>query len=381
MTTTPSEMEILFAACGRGDDVEVLDPSLERLRPALRHMIRVGASDLHLKAGSRPRVRVNGHLHPAPVPALGPDDCERIVAQTMPAAACEQLRRTGAVDYTLQVDGIGRFRVSAFRQRGSCAFAIRSIPSVVPNAERLGLLPAVRRLAMATTGLCLVAGRVGSGKTTTLAWIVDRINDTRDANIVTIEDPIEFVHADKRSIVHQREVGTDTETYAEALRRVVRHDPDIIVIGEVRDELSARAALSAAQTGHLVFATLHTDSAADAIDRFVDLFPAPAHASARQSLSAALHTVVCQRLVPAGDNRRILAQEVLVATGRIAERIVDPAGPGPSIADMVADDEHLGMLSFDQHLLALCRAGAISEGDAVAAATHAHDLRLRLACS
>jgi twitching motility protein PilT len=349
------------------------------LEPALSHMLRVAASDLHLKAGSRPRVRVRGHLHPAPLPVLSDADCEAVVAATMPARQAGQFGRTNEADYAIDVEGYGRFRLSAFRERGRCALAVRRVATQVPSARSLGLLPAVQQLAARTSGLCLVSGRVGSGKTATLAWIVDRINDTRDSNVVMIEDPIEYLHADKRSIIHQREVGTDTESFAEALRRALRQDPDILVIGEIRDEETAQIALSAAQTGHLVFATLHSDTAAETVDRFIELLSPANRNQGRLSLAGTLHAVVCQRLMSrAGDHRRVLLQEILVSTGRIAQRIIDPNLIGPSIADMIVEDEHLGMVSFDQHLHALYQSGRIGRRDALLAASHPHDLSLRI---
>jgi twitching motility protein PilT len=349
------------------------------LERALQHMMHVGASDLHLKAGSRPQVRVGGELHPAPLPVMNEADCAAVAAGTMTSRHAEQFERTHEADYALSVEGVGRFRVNAFRERGRCALALRLVTTTIPNARTLGLLPAVQRLALHTGGLCLFSGRVGSGKSTTLAWMIDRINDTRSASVITIEDPIEYLHTDKRSIIHQREVGADTDSYGEALRRALRQDPDVIVIGEIRDEETARVALEAAQAGHLVLATLHTDTAADAIQRLIEFFGPAGQYQARLSLAGTLQAVVCQRLVSrAGDHRRVLAQELLLPTGRIAQRIIDPTGTGPSVADLIAEDEYLGMVSFDQHLFSLYQAGALSRPDVLRAATNPHNLSLQI---
>ena len=349
------------------------------LHTALGQLVSLGASDLHVKAGSRPWLRVDGQLRMAPMFVLDDADCAALVHAALPARQVAAFDRDGEADFALDMGGFGRFRVNAFRERGRCGMAIRRIATVVPDADTLGLLPAVRALADRRTGLVVIGGRVGAGKSTTLAWMVDRINRTRAANVVTVEDPIEFLHADVRSIVHQREVGVDTASHAEGVRRALRQDPDVVVIGEIRDEDTAEAALGAAQTGHLVLATVHADTAPDTVDRLVDLFPGARQHQARLSLAACLQAVVGQRLVARSrDGGRVLVQEVAVATSRLAGRIVEPAAPGPSLAELIAADEYLGMISFDQHLAALCADGVLGRDDALAAATNPHDLALRL---
>jgi twitching motility protein PilT len=226
----------------------------------------------------------------------------------------------------------------------------------------------------------VVAGRTGSGKTTTLSWMIDHINRTRAVNVVTIEDPIEVVHTDKQAIIHQREVGSDTADYAQALRRVLRQDPDVVLIGEVRDEETAWAALSAAETGHLVLTSVHTPTAVETVNRFVELFPRTYQPQVRTSFAATLRGIVCQRLVPRLEGSgRVLVQEVMLATGRIRERLADPDGDAQgSISEIMAADDYEGMITFDRHLLQLLRDGTVSPAVAVAAATNPHDLGLEL---
>jgi twitching motility protein PilT len=237
----------------------------------------------------------------------------------------------------------------------------------------------VQRLADEPRGLLLVTGPTGSGKTTTIAAIIDHINETRAVNIVTIEDPIEVLHQDKQSIVSQREIGSDTDGFGEAMRRVLRQDPDVIFVGEMRDPETVSAALSAAETGHLVLSTLHTTNAVETVNRVVDFFPPHQHGQARLSLATSLRGVVSQRLVDRGNGLgRVPAVEVLVNTGRVFERIVDPDVAGDSIAEIMADGEFYGMQTFDQSLLALHRAGRIGLREAMAAATSPSDLRVAL---
>jgi twitching motility protein PilT len=278
------------------------------------------------------------------------------------------------------VTGLGRFRGNAFRQRGTAAIVLRRVLPAAMSALDLGLPPIVTRLAEEHRGMVLVTGPTGSGKTTTLAAMIDHINQTRAANIITIEDPIEVLHPDKRSIVCQREIGTDTRDYSQAMRRVLRQDPDVILIGEMRDQETVHAALGAAETGHLVLSTLHTTNATETINRIVDFFPPFQQQQIRMTLAGVLKGVVSQRLVPrASGQGRAPAIEAMVVTGRIADRIVDPNGAGgESIEELIADGEYHGMQTFDQSLFALFKSGEVTLRAALAAASNPHDFRVAL---
>jgi twitching motility protein PilT len=339
----------------------------------------VGGSDLHIKAGSPPRVRVNGELRPAPFPSLTPTEIEEILRNAMAADRWEEFERTGEADFSVSLPKLGRFRGNAYRQRSSAALVLRRVLPYAISVVDLGLPPIVSRLAEEARGMVLVTGPTGSGKTTTLAAMVDHINQTRAAAVITVEDPIEVIHPDKRSIISQREIGTDTRDYAQALRRVLRQDPDVILIGEMRDAETISAALAAAETGHLVLSTLHTTNAAETVNRIVDAFPPFQQTQTRLSLAGVLRGVISQRLVPRADGHgRVAALEVLVMTGRIADRIIDPTTPGETIDELIRDGEYRGMQTFDQSLFALCKSEEVSVRDAMAASTNPHDLRLAL---
>jgi twitching motility protein PilT len=279
------------------------------------------------------------------------------------------------LDTSYLADGIGRFRVNGFRQRGSISFAFRFVPKEIPSFTKLGLPEGVARLAESHRGLVLVTGATGSGKSTTLASMLSSINKTRRCHIVTIEDPIEFVHDDWASIVNQREVGLDTESYKQALRRVLRQDPDVILLGELRDEESAQTALQAAESGHLVFSTLHTLDAAETIGRLVEFFPAQKQPMVRQILAGVLVGVISQRLIPRVDGGRVAAVEVMVNTARIADLIRDPEKTD-GIHDAIEDGGFHHMQSFSQHLVRLVVEGIVDREAAAAAATNTHDFEI-----
>jgi twitching motility protein PilT len=345
----------------------------------LQFMTDQKASDLHVKVGSPPHVRIDGKLHAAPFPVLMAADVERMAYAILPPARADEFEATSEADFALGVAHLGRFRVNVYRQRGSVAMVLRRVLPGIPSFEALGLPRVGRTLADEARGLVLVTGPTGSGKTTTIAAMIDHINSTRAVNIVTIEDPIEVLHNDKRAIVSQREVGSDTDGYREAMRRVLRQDPDVIFVGEMRDAETVWAGLSAAETGHLVLATLHTSNAVETINRIVDFFPAGQHAQIRLSLASSLRGVMSQRLLDRADGTgRIPAVEVLVNSGRVFERIADPDTPGESIDEIIADGEWYGMQTFDQSLLGLYRDGLVTLRDALAVASNAHDLRLAL---
>jgi twitching motility protein PilT len=345
----------------------------------LTHLTDVGGSDLHVKAGSPPRVRVNGELRPAPFPSLKAADIEEALRSVLAPERWEEFQRTGEADFSMSLRDLGRFRGNAYRQRSSAAVVLRRVLPFAISVIDLGLPPIVTRLAEEHRGMVLVTGPAGSGKTTTLAAMIDHINQTRAAAVITIEDPIEVIHPDKRSIISQREIGSDTKNYGQALRRVLRQDPDVILIGEMGDADTVSDALRAAETGHLVLSTLHTVNATETINRIVDTVPAFHQKQARVSLAGVLRGIISQRLVPRADGKgRVAAIEAMIVTERIADRIIEPLTPGQSIEELVADGEHLGMQTFDQSLFGLYKDGSVSPQSALAAATNPHDFRLAI---
>jgi twitching motility protein PilT len=346
----------------------------------LRFVVEANASDLHLKVGLPPRVRVDGSLVDTPFSRFTPEGLEALAAVVVPAERAVEFAETNECDFALSVKGVGRFRCNVFRQRGSVGMVLRRVATSMPSIADLGLPPVVARLAGEHRGLVLVTGPTGSGKTSTLASMIDHINATQAVNIVTIEDPIEVIHRDKLAMVNQREVGADTRDYAQAMRRVLRQDPDVILIGEMRDDVTVAAALSAAETGHLVFSTLHTSNASETINRIVDFFPAFQHHQVRLTIASCLKGVVSQRLLERADGLgRVPAVEVMVTTGRIADRIVDPAGgQGETIEELIAEGEWYGMQTFDQSLFSLYKNNQVTLPAAMAAASNPHDFQLAL---
>jgi len=351
---------------------------------SLRHVVGREGSDLHLKVGAPPMARINGALGPIEgAQVLEAADTETALAtlMTQNPRAREEFEADGEADLSYAIEGLSRFRVNAFRQRGSVSVVCRVIPYQVRTIEDLGLPPAIRELADERRGIVLLTGTTGSGKSTTLAAMVDHINSNRAEHVITLEDPIEYLHADKRSIINQREVGADTESFARAMRRVLRQDPDVILIGEMRDEETVRTALSAAETGHLVLSTLHTLDATETINRIIDFFPPHLQQQARVMLASTLRGAVSQRLVPTSDGAgRVAASEVLVVTGRIQDLILSPTETG-KISQVIAEGEYYGMQTFDQSLLAHVEAGRVDEATAMEYASSPHDFKLMLASS
>ena len=337
------------------------------------------ASDLHLKAGVSPRVRINGQLRQvSDEPRCTPADTQAIARAVMPAEVATIFDRQREVDFAYSVPGVGRFRVNAYFQRSSVALAFRHVRSSPGSVTELGLPATVSRLADEVRGLVLVTGPTGSGKTTTLAAMIDHINRTRCCHIITIEDPIEYLHTDALASISQREVGFDTNSFATAMRMVLRQDPDVILVGEMRDVETASAALSAAETGHLVLSTLHTIDATETVTRVVDFFPPHQHQQVRTSLAGALRGTVAQRLVRRADGGgRLPAVEVMVVNGRIRQ-CIEEAEHTSDIAEIIADGEYYGMQTFDQSLAAHLEAGLITLHEALEMATNAHDLRVTL---
>ena len=352
------------------------------LQDALRFVVVEEGSDLHLKVGSRPLARIHGNL--AAIEGwevLQPDDAERVLREML-AEHPERLtefEREGEVDFAHAVPGLARFRVSAFRQRGSISIVARVIPLSVRRVDELGLPPVIEDLAEEERGLILLTGTTGSGKSTTLAAIIDHINASKARHIVTIEDPIEYLHTDRRSIINQREVGMDTGSFAKAMRRVLRQDPDVILIGEMRDEETVRTALSAAETGHLVLSTVHTLDATESVNRILDFFPPHEQGQARAMLAGTLKGVVSQRLVPTPDGGgRVAVCEILKVTGRARDMIVDPEQTG-RLHEVIAEGEYYRMQTFDQALLRHFQAGRVSMKDALRVASSPHDFKLLVA--
>ncbi|MGZ5291103.1 MAG: type IV pilus twitching motility protein PilT [Actinomycetota bacterium] len=344
----------------------------------LRYTVEMGGSDLHLKSGNVPFIRVDGELEPAPFPALSANDTVGAAIALMPEHKRKEFEVDNEADFGYTLPGVGRFRINVFRQRGMVGLAIRRVRSEVPTIEELLLPPVINELAESARGLVLVTGPTGTGKTTSIASMIGHINRTRRAHIVTVEDPIEVVHDDDRSIIQQREIGLDTDSYQAALKHVIRQDPDVIFVGEIRDPESALSAIQAAETGHLVISTLHTIDATETINRLLDLFPPQQQREVRTSLAGALRGIVSQRLVPRADGKgRVPAVEVLISNGRVYDRIVDPEAT-VEIHDVIAEGEFYGMQTFDQALVKLVVGGLVSEEDARRASTNPHDFVLAL---
>jgi twitching motility protein PilT len=347
---------------------------------ALRHVVEREGSDLHVKVPAPPVVRVDGQLAPIEgAEALTPEDTERALEHilTDPRLLAE-FERDGEADFAYAIRGLSRFRCNAFRQRGNVSIACRAIPFQVRTIDDLGLPPVIRELAEEPRGIILLTGTTGSGKSTTLAAMVDHINSTRSRHIITLEDPIEYLHRDKLSIINQREVGEDTESFARAMRRVLRQDPDAILVGEMRDEETVRTALAAAETGHLVMSTLHTLDATETVNRIIDFFPPHLQQQARVMLAATLRGVVGQRLVKrAGGEGRVAVCEVMVVTGRVQDLILNPQETG-RITEVISEGEYYGMQTFDQALLKHVRAGSLDVATALETASSPHDLKLML---
>jgi twitching motility protein PilT len=349
------------------------------LNALLRRAVDLGASDIHLKSGQPPMLRRDGSI--GPLSECPPLDDQNLLAvlEAITRVAPERLRlfhESGDLDIAYTADGLPRFRVNAFRQRGSTSFAFRVIPRDVPGFEQLNLPAGVERLANEHRGLVLVTGATGSGKTTTLAAMIDHINRSRQQHIVTIEDPIEVLHQDRSSIINQREIGLDTESFGQALRRALRQDPDTILIGELRDAETAQTALQAAESGHLVFSTMHTIDAAETVGRMIEFFPPLKQQQVRSVLAGVLRGVISQRLLPRMGGGRVAAVEVMVTNARIADLIRE--NRTDEIADAVAEGSFFDMQTFQQALIEHVLAGRVEREIAGNAATNMHDFFVSL---
>jgi twitching motility protein PilT len=347
------------------------------VRAALTELVEKQGSDLHLKVGTQPLYRVHGDLAAdASAERLSATDTEGALKTLLAdETKLEEFALDHEVDFSFEIAEVARFRVNAFLQRGTVSLVCRAIPHKISTIDELALPDVVRELAEEERGIVLLTGTTGSGKSTTLAAMIDHMNNTMSKHIVTIEDPIEFVHSDKRSAINQREVGMDTASFKRALRRVLRQDPDVILVGEMRDEETVQTALSAAETGHLVLSTIHTVDATESINRLLDFFPPHQHGQARSMIAGTVRGVISQRLVPGADGGRVAVCEILRMTGRVRDMIVDPEQTG-KLVEVITSGAYYGMQTFDQALYGHVKAGRVTFEDAMRVASSPHDFKL-----
>jgi twitching motility protein PilT len=351
---------------------------MAKIDALLAMMSERGSSDLHLKAEGPPAVRTDGRLIILrEMPILDADTMAAMAREMLEERHLSAFEAGRDIDFAYDLPGVGRFRVNVFRQRGTTSLTARRVSTLARSFEELGLPPVVEKLANETRGLVLVTGTAGSGKTTTLATMVDFINRSRDGHIITVEDPIEVVHKDARCVIDQREIGIDTPDYGDALRHVVRQDPDVILIGEMRDAETVATALTAAEIGNLVLSTLHTIDSTETINRIIDFYPVHQQRQARLMLAATLRGIISMRLLPAVGGGLVPAVEALVMTGTIREYILDP-DQTYKIRDAMNEGQYYGMQTFDQSLISLFQAGRITLESALATAANAHDFRIKL---
>jgi len=349
------------------------------LKRTLERMVKENASDLHLKAGLPPVLRIDGFLKPFEEPPLSPEELRQIALQLMPKDQQQAFADEKELDFSMGVAGLGRFRVNVYMQRGSVALAMRAIPFNIKKIDELMLPPVIKELALSARGLFLVTGTTGSGKSTTLASMLEYINENENRNIITVEDPIEFIFRDKKSLISQREIGTDTKTFAAALKHVLRQDPDVILIGEIRDKTTLLTALQAADTGHMVFSTLHTLNASETINRVISFFPPHQHEHVRILLSATLVGVVSLRLLPRADGKgRVPAVEIMINTQTVRDYLLDPVKT-LEIPQLIQEGtSQYGMQSFDQSIMKHYRDGLITYETAIQNVTNPDEFKLRL---
>jgi twitching motility protein PilT len=345
------------------------------LNACLRELERQSGSDLHLKAGRPPLFRVRGDLLPTDAPALTDNDLKATLYNIMNPRLIKQFEDTCECDYSYEIPDLARFRVNMFVQRGHIGCVMRLIPLEVPTVEQLDLPPVLNKIADNENGLVLVTGPTGSGKTTTLAAMIEHINQTFPVHVLTVEDPIEFVYSDKEATINQRELGLDTGALLTALRAVLREDPDIILMGEMRDPETIKFGITAAETGHLVFATLHTNSATQTIERILDTMPPDARELIRQQLSVILRGIVCQRLCKRADGvGRIAALEILVATETIRQLIAE--NKAKNVVKIMQEGAYFGMQTFNQALYTLAQKGLATQDEAMSKSDTPEDLKL-----
>ena len=347
------------------------------VKEALHRLVEKEGSDLHVKVNARPLYRVQGVLATdESADVLTAEDTEgALKALLTDDTKLAEFAQEHEVDFSFEIPEVARYRINAFQQRGVISMVCRAIPHRISTIEELALPTVVRELAEEERGIVLLTGTTGSGKSTTLAAMIDHMNYTAAKHIVTIEDPIEFVHSDKRSAINQREVGMDTASFKRALRRVLRQDPDVILVGEMRDEETVQTALSAAETGHLVLSTIHTVDATESINRMLDFFPPHQHIQARSMLAGTIKGVISQRLVPGADGGRVAVCEILRMTGRVRDMIVDPTQTG-KLVEVITSGGYYGMQTFDQALFGHVKAGRVTFEDAMRVASSPHDFKL-----
>lgn len=345
----------------------------------IQEMLDKNASDLHLRVGLRPTIRYDGKLHSVDDQILLHDDIDKILSQILNDDQKGRFHQKREMDLALSISKMGRFRINLYKQRGTIGIAIRRVNTKVPTFEELNLPPVIKDIANNKRGLVIVTGTTGSGKSTTLASMVEHINENRADNILTIEDPIEYIYRDKKSIISQREVGGDTESFAAALRHAFRQDPDIILVGEIRDMDTMNIALTAADTGHLVLTTLHTLNTMETISRIISFFPPHQHQQIRLLLGGTLKAIICQRLLPRADGPgRVPGVEVLVSTASIREAIFNTEKTS-TIMDLVESGTiQYGMQTFDQSIMKLYRDGMITYEEAMANCTNPDDFDLKV---
>lgn len=349
------------------------------LKQMLVEMLNRRASDLHIRVGVRPHLRVNSDLEPIATEPITIDAMDQIVSQILNEKQLERFHRKSEMDLALSVAKLGRFRINLFRQRGTTGIAIRAVNTNVPSFEDLNLPPVIKKMSQERRGLIIITGTTGSGKSTTLAAVLEEMNASRSCNILTVEDPIEYIYRDKKAIISQREVGGDTETFATALRHAFRQDPDVILIGEVRDLETMSIALTAADTGHLVLTTLHTLNVVETITRIVSFFPPHQHQQIRLLLAGTVRAIVCQRLLARSDMPgRVPALEIMVTSAAIRECVMSP-DKTIDIPELMAQGyTQYGMQTFDQSIMKLYKSGMISFEEAMSQASNPDDFDLRL---
>src|SRR5712664_3018393 len=346
----------------------------------LKIAVESGASDLHLKVGSFPMMRVRGTLAPAgEEKRLDHEDVVAMSAAVMSTAQRQKFKETQEVDLAYSVPGLGRFRVNIFQQRGTVGLVLRVIPMTIRTVEELGLPHVMKGIALEERGLVLVTGTTGSGKSTTLAALIDHINKERSAHVMTVEDPIEFLHRDQKSMINQREVAVDTRSFAQALRSALRQDPDVILVGEMRDFETIETGLLAAETGHLVFSTLHTLDATETINRIIAVFPPHQQKQIRLQLASVLKAVVSQRLMPRSDGKgRAPAVEVMISTPLIRDCIVDKEKTHQIAGAIAAGTSQYGMQTFDQSIFGLYEQGLVSLEEALRWASNVDEFKMKV---
>jgi twitching motility protein PilT len=345
----------------------------------LKRLVRDGVSDVHFKVHRAPLLRINGSLYTVDLPPLTPEDTAQIARHVVGETMWPAFESSHEIDTSYSVHGFGRFRVSAFYQRGSISLVLRFVPYTIPSLDELGVPPIVKEIAMQQRGLILVTGATGSGKSSTLAAMIEHINQNRACHIITVEDPIEFLHRDNLALINQREVSIDTFDFDKAFRAALRQDPDIILVGELRDRETMETALRAAETGHLVMSTLHTTDAKETVHRFIDFFPPHQQTQIRIQLASNLRAVISQRLVEKADGTgRALAAELLRATAAIKTYITNPSKEEEILQLMERGRDQHGMQTFDQALSDLLQKGVITQQEAVQNATSPNDFQLRM---